>query len=87
MPIFTYQTAKCNKIWYEKTSMSNVRHDVSIDRWQPCTPSQSDEMYVRYLRSTLSTPVNAGATSVHVTKHLYEVRLRDLVYMKSIYMK
>ena len=28
-----------------------------------------------------------GATSVHVTKHLYEERLRDLVYMKSIYMK
>ena len=28
-----------------------------------------------------------GATSVHVTKHLYGVRLRDLVYMTSIYMK
>ena len=31
--------------------------------------------------------VEGGATSVHVTKHLYGVRLRDLVYMTSIYMK
>ena len=31
--------------------------------------------------------IDYGATSVHVTKHLYGVRLRDLVYMTSIYMK
>ena len=38
-------------------------------------------------RSGLMWAFINGATSVHVTKHLYEERLRDLVYMKSIYMK
>ena len=44
---------------------------------------------ISYKCSITSTEVAPlrGATSVHVTKHLYEVRLRDLVYMKSIYMK
>ena len=37
--------------------------------------------------SNLMFVVFVGATSVHVTKHLYGVRLRDLVYMTSIYMK
>ena len=27
-----------------------------------------------------------GASLVHMTKHLYDVRLHDLVYMTSIYM-
>ena len=44
---------------------------------------------ISYKCSITSTEVAPffGATSVHVTKHLYGVRLRDLVYMTSIYMK
>ena len=41
-------------------------------------------LFAKRLRHCLA---NDGATSVHVTKHLYGVRLRDLVYMTSIYMK
>ena len=50
-------------------------------------PTSASSCVPRWLQKMILGVDSNGATSVHVTKHLYGVRLRDLVYMKSIYMK
>ena len=76
--------------WENQTSLTNVttaNGSVIQEKrlWGIRWPKQAS-LWWSLIYQVLFLWVSHGATSVDMTKHFYDIRLHDLIYMTSIYM-